>query len=88
MPPPLAQSPGETRIVPLREPSLLGDLGIQLRFQLLESGLEPILLPQGQGLPQKPSQLPREAHRRKAEMNYPLSIVIPPSLAELTYGKT
>jgi hypothetical protein len=61
--PPLAQSLGTTRMVPIREPSLLGHPGRQLRFQLLESGLKPrrlpppLLLPQGQGLPQKPGQL-------------------------------
>jgi len=61
--PPLAQSLGTTRMVPIREPAR------QLRLPLLEPGLEPsrlrlpLLLPQGQSLPQKPSQLPREAHR-------------------------
>jgi len=50
-------------MVPIREPSLLGHPGIQPRFQLLESGFElrqlppPLLLPPGQGLPQKPRQL-------------------------------
>jgi hypothetical protein len=66
MPPPLTQSPGQTRMVPIREPSLLGDPGRQLRLPLLESGLKPrrlqppLLLPPGQGLPQKPRQLPQE----------------------------
>jgi hypothetical protein len=41
MPPPLAQSPGETRIVPIREPSLLGDPGIlQLRPEPFQFGQE------------------------------------------------
>jgi hypothetical protein len=41
MPPPLAQSPGETRIVPSREPSLLGDPGIpQLRPEPFQFGQE------------------------------------------------
>jgi hypothetical protein len=50
-------------MVPIREPSLLGHPGRQLRLPLLESGLKPrrlpppLLLPPGQGLPQKPRQL-------------------------------
>jgi hypothetical protein len=41
MPPPLAQSPGETRIVPIREPSLLGDPGIlPLRPEPFQFGQE------------------------------------------------
>ena len=61
MPPLLTQPPGQTLMVPIREPSLLGDPGIQLRLPLLESGLElrrlqpPLLLPQGQGLRKSPA---------------------------------